>query len=116
MLKYPNIFIDALHTTKSRVVYGVYMTRPVKNEAILRLKFLLNKDIYKDYDPDFIEEGLHFSWKKTPSGLQKAVGTEGFGDDCVMARLIAASAMNMNRWREFSNYGKEQQQDGRNNY
>lgn len=115
MLKYPNIFIDALHTTKSRVVYGVYMTRPVKNEAILRLKFLLNKDIYKDYDPDFIEEGLHFSWKKTPSGLQKAVGTEGFGDDCVMARLIAVSAMNMNRWREFSNYGKEQQQDGRNN-
>lgn len=115
MLKYPNIFIDALHTTRSRVVYGVYMTRPVKNEAILRLKFLLNKDIYKDYDPDFIEEGLHFSWKKTPSGLQKAIGTEGFGDDCVMARLIAASAMNMNRWREYNNYGKEQQQNSSSN-
>lgn len=109
MLRYPNIFIDALHTTRSRVVYGVYMTRPVKNEAILRLKFLLNKDIYKDYDPDFIEEGLHFTWKKTPSGLQKAIGTEGFGDDCVMARLIAAAALNMNRWKEYNNYGKEQQ-------
>jgi hypothetical protein len=106
MLKYPNIFIDALHTTRTRVVYGVYMTRPVKNEAILRAKFLLNAGIYTDYDPDFIDEGLHFTWKKTPSGLQKAIGSEGYGDDCVMARLIAMSALNMNKWRD---YGKQQQ-------
>jgi hypothetical protein len=109
MLKYPNIFIDALHTTRTRVVYGVYMTRPVKNEAILRAKFLLNAGIYTDYDPDFIDEGLHFTWKKTPSGLQKAIGSEGYGDDCVMARLIAMSALNMNKWRD---YGKQQQQNG----
>jgi hypothetical protein len=112
MLKYPNMFIDALHTTHSRVVYGIYMTRPVKNEAILRLKFLLNKAIYTDYDPDFLEEGLHFTWKKTPSGLQKAMGTEGFGDDCVLARLIAAAALNMSRWRDYNNYGSQEQTDG----
>lgn len=106
MLKYPNIYVDALHTTKSRVVYGIYMTRPVKNDAIIRMKFLMNADIYKDYDPDFIEEGMHFTWKKTPSGLQKAVGTEGHGDDCVMARLVGVAALNMNKWRD---YGKDQQ-------
>lgn len=107
MLRYPNIHIDALHTTRSRVVYGVYMTRPVKGDAIIRMKFLMNANIYKDYDPDFIEEGLHFAWKKTPSGLQKAIGTEGHGDDCVMARLIAIAALNMTKWREYNNYGKE---------
>lgn len=106
MLRYPNLFIDPFHTTRARVVYGVYMTRPVKNEAITRAKFLMNKLVYKDYDLDFIDEGLHFAWKKTPSGLQKAIGTEGYGDDCVMARLIAMSALNMNKWRD---YGKEQQ-------
>lgn len=102
MLKYPNMYIDPFHTTRQRVVYGVYMTRPVKNEAILRAKFLLNKGIYKDYDSDFIEEGLHFVWKKTPSGLQKAVGEEGFGDDCVMSRLIAFSTLNMNKWKDYA--------------
>lgn len=113
MLRYPNIFVDALRTTNTRVVYGVYMTYPVKKDAITRLKFLLNAEIYKDYDPDFIEEGLHFIWKKTPSGLQKAIGSEGHGDDCVMARLIAVETLNMNKWKEFSKYGKEQQQAGR---
>lgn len=106
MLRYPRIYIDGLHTTKSRVVYGVYMTRPVKNDAIIRAKFLLNAGIYKDYDPDFLEEGLHFAWKKTPSGLQKAIGTEGHGDDCVMARLTGFAALNMNKWKEYNNYGK----------
>lgn len=101
MLRYPNMFIDALHTTKVRVVYGVYMTRPIKTDAITRAKFFINKRIYKDYDPDFIEEGLHFTWKKTPSGLQKAIGTEGYGDDVVMCRLIAFASLNMNRWKEW---------------
>lgn len=107
MLRYPNIYVDPLHTTRQRVVYGVYMTRPVKSEAIARTKFLLNQDIYKDYDPDFIDEGLHFSYTKTPSGLQKAEGTEGYGDDVVMSRLIAFSAINMNKFR---NYAKERQE------
>lgn len=107
MLKYPNIYIDPLHTTRQRVQYGVYMTRPLKNEAIARAKFLLNQDIYKDYDPDFIEEGLHFSWTKTPSGLQKAEGTEGYGDDVVMSRLIAFASLNMNKYKD---YAKQQAQ------
>lgn len=104
MLRYPNIYVDALHTSASRVVRGIYMTRPVKSEAILRAKFLLNTNAYKDYDHDFIDEALHFAWKKTPSGLQKAIGTEGYGDDTVLARLIAFSALDM---RKFKDYGKE---------
>lgn len=111
MLRYPNIHIDPLHTTKSKVAYGVYMTYPLKKEAIIRMKFLLNKNIYKDYDPDWIEEGLHFTWKKTPSGMLKAVGTEGFGDDCVMSRLIMAASLNMNKWKDYTNYGKQQNQE-----
>lgn len=107
MLRYPNVYVDPLHTTRSRVVYGVYMTPMIKKDAITRAKFFLNAGIYKDYDPDFIEEGLHFTWKKTPSGLQKAVGSEGYGDDCVMSRLIAFAAMNMNRHKS---YGTTQEQ------
>lgn len=103
VLKYPRVYIDPMATTKTRVVYGVYMTRPVKNEAITRAKFLLNNEIYKDYDPDFHDEGLHFVWKKTPSGLTKAIGSDGYGDDTVMARLIGISRLNMSRWKEYQN-------------
>lgn len=107
MLNYPNIYIDALHTTRSRVVYGIYNTTAIKNDAIRRLKFLMNAGIYKDYDPDFIEEGLHFTWKKTPSGIQRAVGSEGYGDDCVLARLIAVASLNMTKFKGYSSYGKD---------
>lgn len=101
IMKYPRVWIDPIATTKQRVVYGVYMTRPVKNEAILRLKFLLNNDIYTDYDPEWIEEGLHFVWRKTPSGLQKAEGTDGHNDDTVMARLIGAWTLNMKKYKNY---------------
>ena len=104
MLKYPNMYIDPQHTTRTRAVYGVYMTWPAKREAITRLKFLLNTDSYKDYDPDFLDQAMHFVWKKTPSGLQKAIGSEGFPDDCVMSRLIWAFTLNMNKWKD---YGKQ---------
>lgn len=101
IMRYPRIYIDPVATTTNRVVYGVYMTRPVKNEAITRAKFLLNNDVYKDYDPGFVEQGLHFVWKKSPSGLQKAEGTDGYHDDCVMARLIGISRLDMKRWKEY---------------
>lgn len=101
IMKYPRVWIDAFATTANRVVYGVYMTRPAKSEAILRAKFLLNHDIYTDYDPDFIDDALHFVWKKTPSGLQKAVATDGYHDDTVMARLVGMATLNMKRWKEY---------------
>lgn len=108
MLKYPRMVIDALHTTKSRVEYGTYMTRPVKNEAILRLKFLLNLNIYKDFDPDWIDQALHFTWTKTPTGMAKAAGTDGYHDDTVMARLIAVSALDMRRFKGYKEYIESQ--------
>lgn len=101
IMRYPRVWIDPIATTRQRVVYGVYMTRPIKNEAILRMKFLLNNDIYTDYDPDWIEDGLHFVWRKTPSGLQKAEGSEGFHDDTVMARLIGVSTLNMKKYKAY---------------
>lgn len=107
MLKYPNIYINPIHTTKVKVSYGIYMTPMVKKDAITRLKFLINSGTYKSYDPDFIDEALHFVWKKTPSGMQKAIGGEGHGDDVVMSRIIAVAALNMNRYK---GYGKEAQQ------
>lgn len=109
MLRYPNVFIDALHTTKTRVQYGVYMTPMIKKDAISRAKFLINSGTYKDYDSEFIDEALHFVWKKTPSGLQKAIGSDGYSDDTVMARLIAFASLNMNKFKGY-NDGKEQQQ------
>lgn len=107
MLNYPLIWVDALATTKNRVVYGVYMTRPVKNEAITRAKFLINSGVFKDYDHDFIDEALHFTWKKTPSGLSKAVGTEGWHDDAVMCRLILMAALDMNKYKGYNTYLKD---------
>lgn len=109
IMRYPRVHVDPFATTKTRVVYGVYMTRPVKNEAITRAKFLLNNDIYKDYDPDFIEQGLHFVWKKSPSGMAKAIGSDGFHDDCVMARLIGISTLNMTQWKAYQQNGPTKQ-------
>jgi hypothetical protein len=104
MLKYPRVRIDPFHTTSRRVEYGVYMTRPVKNEAILRMKFLLNNGFYKDYDPDWIEQGLHFTWSKTPTGMAKAAGTEGYHDDTVMCRLVGVAGLDMRRWKDYKKY------------
>lgn len=106
MLRYPNIFVDAFKSTANRVVYGIYMTPSVKRDAIARAKFLLNADIYKDYDSEFLNSALHFVWKKTPSGLQKAIGSEGYSDDEVMARMVAFASLNMNKYRGWQN-GKE---------
>lgn len=102
MLKYPRLYVDPLHTTKTRAVYGVYMTWPAKREAITRMKFLLNNGYYKSWDPDFLEQALHFVWKKTPSGLQKAIGSDGYPDDCVMSRLILVFTLNMNRFAGYN--------------
>lgn len=101
IMKYPRVWIDPLATTKQSVAYGVYMTRKVKNEGIYRLKFLLNNNIYTDYDPEWIEDGLHFVWKKTPSGLQKAEGSEGYHDDTVMARLIGSWTLDMKKYKDY---------------
>lgn len=109
IMKYPRVWIDPFATTKNKVAYGVYMTYQLKNEAIVRFKFLLQHDIFKEYDPDFIEEALHFVWKKTPSGLQKAIASEGFHDDTIMARLVGIATLNMRRWKEYQYHGQKAQ-------
>jgi len=107
MYNYPSIYIDPFKTTNSRIVYGIYMTRPVKNEAVNRMRFLMNNGIYKDYDQDFIKEAKSFVWRKTQSGLSKAEAAGSAHDDQVMARMIAIYTINMNKWREYKSYGKE---------
>lgn len=109
MYGYPNIYIDHTKTTSVRVSYGLYMTRPVKNEAIRRMRFLMNNSIYTDFDQDFISEAKAFVWNKTPSGMAKAEAAGKGHDDQVMARLIAIATISMNRWKEYKTYGKEKQ-------
>lgn len=103
MLKYPRVYVDPFNSTKTRAVFGVYMTHPAKREAISRLKFLLNSGNYKSWDPDFLDEALHFVWKKTPSGLNKAIGSDGYADDSVMSRLILVFTLNMSRFSGYNN-------------
>lgn len=105
VLRYPRVFIDPLHTTKSRVQYGVYMTTGMKKEAIYRLKYFLNKRIYKDYDPYFIDDAMYFVWKKTPTGLAKAAASEGHHDDTVMARLIGMLTIDMKKYKDYKSNG-----------
>lgn len=102
MLKYPNIYIDPIRSSRTKAVYGVYTTMPVKKEAITRMKFLMNSGQYSSSDDDFIDQGMHFMWKKTPNGLQKAIGTDGYADDCILSRLILVYTLNMNRFRGYN--------------
>lgn len=102
IMRYPRVYIDPQHTTKTRVEYGVYMTTGMKKEAIYRLKYFLNKGIYKDYDPYFLDDALYFVWKKTPTGMAKAAASEGHHDDTVMARLIAVLTIDMKKYKDYN--------------
>jgi hypothetical protein len=106
-LGYYRIYIDPRATTRKRTQYGVHMTRPMKNEAIQRMKFFLNNGIWYSPDKGFIDDALHFSWKATPGGFQKAVAqgmdenNQPYHDDTVMARMTLALALDMRRWKEY---------------
>lgn len=105
-LGYHRVYIDPISTRK-RIQYGIHMTRPIKNEAIQRMRFFMNNGIWYSPDRGFIDDALHFSWKATPGGFQKAVAqgvdenNQPFHDDTVMARLNLVMALDMRRWREY---------------
>lgn len=112
LLGYTRLYVDPTSSSSRTPKYGVHMTRPVKNEAIARMRFLMNNGIYKSSDPGFIDDALHFSWKKTPSGYQKAVATgvdennQPYHDDTVMARLTGMAVLDMRRWKDYADSSK----------
>lgn len=112
LLGYTRLYVDPSSASSRTPKYGVHMTRPVKNEAIARMRFLMNNGIYKSRDIGFIDDALHFSWKKTASGYQKAVATgvdennQPYHDDTVMARLTGMAVLDMRRWRNYADSTK----------
>lgn len=99
--QYANIWTDAARVTGYNSL-GVRTTVPSKNEMIARLKFLMNNGYYEDFDPKFCEEALYFTFQKTPSGQFRAAGDGGHHDDCVLSRMIATMALDMGRYKEYS--------------
>lgn len=105
-LGYPRLYIDSKNS--SRVIkYGIRTTVPVKNEAIRRLKFLLNNGLYKPHDIQFLKEAQHFNWVALPSGGYKAQATgvdddgQPWHDDAVCARLMVAMVINMGKFKKY---------------
>lgn len=103
---YPRIYIDPTSGVRS-VKYGVRTTQATKNEALKRLRFLLNNGFYKPHDPLFLEEAQHFSWRQLPGGSWRveAQGTDENGqpyhDDCVMSRAVLSLALDMRKYKGY---------------
>lgn len=101
---YHRIYIDPL---PGKVKYGVRTTQATKNEALRRLRFLLNNGFYKPHDPLFLEEAQHFSWRQLPGGSWRveATGTDENGqpyhDDTIAARWVLALALDMRKWKGY---------------
>lgn len=103
---YPRLYIDTQNS--SRVIkYGVRTTRPVKNEAIKKFKFLLNNGLYKPHDLQFLKEAQHFNWIQLPSGGYRAEATgvdddgQPWHDDAVLSRLILMMAIDMGKFKKY---------------
>ena len=101
---YHRIYIDP--TTRG-LKYGVRTTQATKNEALRRLRFLLNNGFYKPHDLLFLEEAQHFSWRQLPGGSWKveAMGTDADGqpyhDDTIAARWVLALALDMKKFKGY---------------
>lgn len=101
---YHRIFIDP--TTRG-LKYGVRTTQATKNEALRRLRFLLNNGLYKPHDALFLEEAQHFSWRQLPGGSWRveATGTDADGqpyhDDTIAARWVLCLALDMKRFKGY---------------
>lgn len=108
---YHRIYIDP--ETRG-VKYGVRTTQATKNEALRRLRFLLNNGFYKPHDMLFLEEAQHFSWRQLPGGSWRveATGTDENGqpyhDDTIMARAVLSLALDMRRFKGY--YDKQNTQ------
>ena len=98
---YMNIWTDAAKVTDYNNL-GVRTTVPSKNEMVARLKFLMNNGYYKDFDPTFCEQGLYFTFQKTQGGQFRAAGDAGHHDDAVLARMLVTMALDMGRYKEYS--------------
>lgn len=104
---YPRMWIDQSATTSRTVKYGTRMTAPMKNEAIKRFRFLLNKGIYKPHDMLFLEEAQHFSWRLLPGGAYRAEATGSddngvpYHDDTVMCRLNGVLTLDMRKFKGY---------------
>ena len=107
---YHRIYVDP---TTSGLKYGVRTTQATKNEALRRLRFLLNNGLYKPHDPLFLEEAQHFSWRQLPGGSWRveAMGTDADGqpyhDDTIAARWVLALALDMKKYKGY--YDKKNQ-------
>lgn len=108
---YHRIYIDP--ETRG-VKYGVRTTQATKNEALRRLRFLLNNGFYKPHDMLFLEEAQHFSWRQLPGGSWRveATGTDENGqpyhDDTIAARWVLCLALDMRRFKGY--YDKQNTQ------
>ena len=73
-----------------------------KNEMIARLKFLMDNGYFEDFDPTFCEQGLYFTFQKTQSGQFRAAGDAGHHDDTILARMLTTMALDMSRYKAWS--------------
>lgn len=101
---YHRIYVDP--NTRG-LKYGVRTTQATKNEALRRLRFLLNNGLYKPHDMLFLEEAQHFSWRQLPGGSWRveAMGTDADGqpyhDDTIMARAVLSLALDMRKFKGY---------------
>ena len=101
---YHRLYVDP---TSRALKYGVRTTQATKNEAIRRLRFLLNNGFYKPHDPLFLEEAQHFSWRQLPGGSWRveAMGTDADGqpyhDDTIAARWCLCLALEMKKFKGY---------------
>lgn len=103
---YPRLWIDSRNSIRT-IKYGIRTTAPLKNEAIRRLKFLLNNGIYKPHDEMFLREAQHFNWTQLPGGGFRAEATgiddngDAWHDDAIMARVIWAASLDMSKFKKY---------------
>ena len=105
-LGYPRLWLDIKNSGRT-LKYGIRTTNPLKNEAIRRMKFLLNQGIYKPHDELFLREAQHFNWTQLPGGGFRAEATgqdengDAYHDDTVMARIIYAASLDMSKFKKY---------------
>lgn len=108
LLGYWNLYVDPEYKgPQTNKMFGIRTTVASKNEAINRLKFLMNNGIYKAHDKVFMEQAIHYSWRQLPSGGSKAeaVGQDDDGnpwhDDAIACRLTLVLALDFRQYKDY---------------
>lgn len=91
-LRYTKIYADQKFRTTNENRYGVYMTRSVRDTLVGDLKFLIQNNLWKDYDPDFHDECKSFVYDDSKG---KYIAESGKHDDVIMARVLLIAGLNM---------------------